>query len=52
MRSYRVVVVTDRSGGGLESSPDNPIDIVNMEDGHDEATENPMYQTYTRVLHR
>ena len=29
----------------------SPGDIVNMEDCRDEATENPMYQTYTRVLH-
>ena len=53
--SYRVVVVVERSGGGLTRSSDNqrvsPGDIVNMEDYHDEATENPMYQTYTRVLH-
>ena len=51
VHSYRVVVVTDRSDGSIVSSSDNPGDIVNMEDCHDEATENPMYQTYIRVLH-
>ena len=43
--SYRVVVVELNGGGPVRSS-----DIVNMEECHDEATENPMYQTYTRVL--
>ena len=50
--SYRVVVVVvGHEGGGLIRSSNNPGDIENMEDYHDEATENPMYQTYTRVLH-
>ena len=29
----------------------SPGDIADMEDYHDEATENPMYQTYTLHLH-
>ena len=42
--------------GCLVRSSDNPSTSFsgrysNMEDCHDEATENPMYQTYTRVLH-
>ena len=40
--SYRVVVVEHGGGGLIRSS-----DIVNMEDCHDETTENPMYQTYS-----
>ena len=48
--SYRVVVVVER-GGPIIHQRVSPGDIVNVEDYHDEATENPMYQTYTRVLH-
>ena len=29
----------------------SPGDIANIDADHDEATENPMYQTYTQVLH-
>ena len=29
----------------------SPGDTVNIEDYHEEATENQMCQTYTRVLH-
>ena len=50
---YRVVVAVERSG--FTQSSDNPSTSfskrADMEDFHDEATENPMYQTYTRVLH-
>ena len=47
--SYRVVVVA-RSGGGLVRSLDNPSTSFFRKYSkycHDEATENPMYQTYS-----
>ena len=50
--SYRAVVAVVE-GGGLIRSLDNPSTNFSRRYSkyHGEATENPMYQTYTRILH-